>query len=394
MPRMATIICGDGMRSWYRDVLVEDGELFCGPNEANDPPRTMSRPTGEYDAAAYVKSLPAPWNNPSLVFIFYDTGGNSSARNLAGLKCPKVLLAGDTHHICHPGHRPLGDLIDYCRSEIFDLVLLDYNRQHGHFFLEAGLNAAWLPCFSLTPFEHPCDTPKKFDVTFIGGLGCHPYRWHVLQSLTSAGISVGYATATQEHTAEIQSASKINLNISLNGDFNLRNLEVLAAGGLLMTDRLGAESGQSILLEDRHHCVMFDSPAECAELLRYYLARPEEAGAIARAGKAHYLHYHSPAIKRRQLFDLLDHHIPAGFDLRDDRRWRLFPDAWEDLDRRIRAYEDLQEIHRQKCKPFDFEFSEGMKLFAADASDLPRLTPVGAGANALDSTRLSLSADT
>jgi len=369
---MAVVCCCDGNREWYRDVLVSEGELYCGPRAPDNPPRTMSRPTGEYDLAAYVRRLPPPWRDPTLVVVFHDTGGNSIPRNLAALGCPKILIIGDTHHICAPGRGPIAWPLAHGLAERYDLAVGEFNRQHMHFFLEAGIRAGWLPAFTLTPFEHPANGPKKHEVTFVGQTGRHPYRHHVMEQLAALGIAVERGAAPQRETAVLQAESRINLNVSLNGDVNLRCFEVPAAGGLLMTDRLSPESGLNLLYEDRRHMVMFDNVLQLAELIRHYLARPAETAEIAAAGQARYQQAHRPALKAEQLLAALAGNVPEIYDLRRDGRTALPAQDPESLRKRIALYEFLQELHRTSLFQ-EVLFWPGAERHATDAMDLPRL---------------------
>ncbi len=369
---MNVVYCCDGNREWYRDVLVDGGELYCSPRSPNDPPRTMNRPTGEYDLGAYVQSLPAPWSNPELFVLCDDTGGNSIPRNLAALRCPKVLVVGDTHHICAPGRGPIGRPIAHAMAERYDLVLGEFNRQHLHFFQEAGINAGWLPSFTLSPFEHAAPESKTHDVTFVGQTGRHPFRHHVLEQLTALGVAVGRGSAPRKETALLHAQSRINLNISLNGDLNLRHFEVLAAGGFLLTERLSPESGLSLLLEDRRQMAVFDNAVQLAELIRHYLANPAAAAEIAAAGQAEYMRFHRPAVKVQQMFDVLKDKTPDALDLRHDRRTALPAQDIESLRARVALYEFLQELHRTNLR-LEVLFLPGTERQATDAIDLPRL---------------------
>lgn len=332
----------------------------------------MSRPSGEFDLAKYVRALPSPWASPSLVVVCDDTGGNSIPRNLEGIKCPKILIVGDTHHICAPGRGPIWRAISHVLEERYDLVLGEFNRHHLHFFREAGINTGWLPCFTLSPFEHAPQQAKTHDVTFVGQTGRHPYRHHVLEQLAAQGAAVGRASLPREATAALHANSRINLNISLNGDLNLRHFEVLAAGAFLLTERLSPESGLPMLLEDRKQIACFDNVTQLAEMIRYYLANPGRTGEIAAAGHAEYLRFHRPAGKIQQMLDTLHGKTPDVLDLRHDRRTALPAQDATSLRTRIALYEFLQELHRTNLR-LEVLFLPGMERQATDAIDLPRL---------------------
>lgn len=378
---MAVIISSDAERHWYRDVLISPDELYCSPRAPNSPPRFMSRPTGSYDIAQYVKSLPAPWCDPSLLVVLDEMAGNSIPYNLAGLKCPKVIIVCDTHHAVSPRHGPIWRPIHHTLAERYDLVIGQFDRHHLHFFREAGINAAWLPCITLTPFEHSPDTPKKFNVSFVGNTGLHPFRNMVLQSLEKLGVHVDRHSMPQRETAALHAQSRINLNISLNADLNLRHFEVLAAGGFLVTEKLSPESGLFMLLEDRKHMAAFDNIIQLSELIRYYLANPAAAAEIAAAGQAEFRRFHQPAVKIQQMYDMIDGRTPDALDLRHDRRTSLPRQNIDSIRSRVALYEFLQELHRTNMR-LEVVFFPGMERHATDAIDLPRLNAAVVQGNA------------
>ena len=75
-------------------------------------------------------------------------------------------------------------------------------------------------------------TDPSRPLTFVGQVGrFHPYRRWVLQQVQAAGLPLETLRGTLAQTADIYADSQITLNISLNGDLNLRVFEALAAGG-------------------------------------------------------------------------------------------------------------------------------------------------------------------
>jgi hypothetical protein len=293
---------------------------------------------------------------------------------------------------------PIARPLAYAASEPFDLIINQFTRHHLHFFHEAGLShARWLPSFTLTPFDHELQgfSRRARGVTFVGGINHHPYRRAVLEFLASRPpppaptppsalqspqpLPPGWIqvlSASQSQTAAIAADSRTSLNISLNGDLNLRTFETLAAGGLLVADRLSPESGQELLFENRRHMLLFDQPEELLTLLPYYLAHPEEAEAIAAAGQERYRAHYTPARLRKRLFELLAGDCPdphEGLDLRAalPPPPRAAGDA-PSLQARIALYEFLQELHRNNPR-LNTLFWQGAARHAADAIDLPRL---------------------
>ena len=294
-------------RHYFRPFFVEPEEWF-GP-----------APEGVYDVGEFLKTLPAPFNNPDLLLVSFEFGMFSRPVNLVGVRCPKVLLVSDTHHQV----RPITNVLNHALAEPYDLILGQFLRQHLHFFREAGLTqTVWIPGFTLHPFEMQ-PAAKCRDTLFVGATAHHPFRRHIFGSLESKGIHVNVGTAGPDFAALEYSRTHINLNISLNGDLNLRNFEILAANGFLVADRLSPESGLELLFQDRRHLALFDSVDHLHELITYYLAHPQEAAAIAAQGHAQYLLHHTPARKIQQLREALAGRITPEYSLDLDLRTRL-----------------------------------------------------------------------
>src|SRR5205085_1612062 len=131
-------------------------------------------PEGLYDVPAFLASLPEKWREPHLLLTHFDMMRKTVPRNLSGVKCQKVLMLGDTHHMAAAIRNPL----NYALEEPYDLIVGEFDRQHLHFFLEAGIRyVAWIPCFTLRPFEEFAGMPLRRGATFVGQAGqWHPYR--------------------------------------------------------------------------------------------------------------------------------------------------------------------------------------------------------------------------
>jgi len=215
-------------------------------------------------------------------------------------------------------------------------------------------------------------------LTFVGQVGrFHPYRRWVLQQVQAAGLPLEMLRGRLAETADIYADSQITLNISLNGDLNLRVFEALAAGGFLLTDELGEGSGLRRLFEPGRHLDTWRNPGELVEKIRHYLAHPGEAQRIRQAGRAELLRRHHPEIKLREFYALIDGGEPEEiYDFRREPWWpRAAAVPVTGLFREIAAYEALQEIHRTARR---------VTVYAADPkaldrfANLPRLE-IGSG---------------
>ena len=369
--RRALLFFLSGQES-YRRPLFSPNEIFCGPDAtprlANGRVQALKTTGGSFDVRETLRRLPAD-QQPDFIVVKADATGRNYPRNLAAISGPKVLLVGDTHHM----HQPLQSLIRYAQEEPFDHVIFDHTRHHARFFAEAGLrNLQWIPALDYGFEPRELRSAPSQPLTFVGQVGrFHPYRRWVLQQVQAAALPLQVRRGLLAETANIYADSQITLNISLNGDLNLRVFEALAAGGFLLTDELGEDSGLSRLFEPGRHLDTWRTPGELIEKIRHYLAHPDEAQKIRRQGQAELLRAHHPDVKLREFYALIDGGAPnPRYDLRQEAWWPRSSAIAPGLPRRLAAYEALQEMHRSASR---------VTVFAADAraagglGRLPRL---------------------
>lgn len=368
------LFCCRATPDYYRRPLFSANEVFCGPDCAdiveNGRVVSLHTPAGEYDLPAVAARLPAD-QRPDLVVVKADATRGNFPRQLDRLNCPKVLLVGDTHHF----PAPLRYMLRYAGMETFEAIILDHTRQHAHFFQDAGFERVfWIPAFDYALRQRAIPAAPERPLTFIGQAGnFHPYRRHVLDAIRRAGLPLEAFRAPPEQTADIQAASAITLNCSLNGDLNLRVFEALGAGAFLLTDRLAPEAGLDRLFTAGQHLDTYDSPDALIEKIRHYLAHPDEALRIRAAGQAHLLAAQSPEIKRRQFFDLLDHdRVDPALDLAGERRGPPVAGRLA-LSRRVTAYEAVQQCHLRCSRLTLLHDGDDVLGVAAAARDLPRV---------------------
>ncbi len=203
-------------------------------------PRRHQMPL-DYDVAVALESLTSPWNNPPLVVCLWDSEGKCNPTNLQAVNGAKVLVLGDTHH----GLRPLSRAIALARKEPWDLIVHAFNKHHVHWFDEAGLGSGrtvFLPSFGITPRRLEVPEKRTRGVTMCGRLSIqHVYRGCFMAALLERKLPVEAFQGDAVYCARIYNESLISLNISLNGDFNLRNFEIAAAGGFCLADRTAVE---------------------------------------------------------------------------------------------------------------------------------------------------------
>ena len=374
------LFCCRATPEYYRQPLFSTREVFCGPDCADTTTEdgrivSLRTPAGEYDINAVVARLPAE-QRPDLVIVKADATRGNFPRGLDRLRCPKVLVVGDTHHF----PAPLRHMLRYAGMETFEAIIVDHTRQHAHFFQDMGFERVyWIPAVDYALRYRATPRAPSLPLTFVGQVGAfHPYRRHVLEQVRRAGHPLKIRHAAPEETADIQAASRITLNCSLNGDLNLRVFEALGAGAFLLTDRLSPQAGLERLFEAGRHLDIYAGPDELNEKIRHYLAHPEETQRIRAAGQAHLLATHSPAAMRRRFFDLLDHQrVDPVLDLAGERRGSHVASR-EALIRRTTAYEAIQQRHLETGRLTLWVDDDDALAITSTAIDLPRVRLAGA----------------
>jgi hypothetical protein len=369
------IVVYGGPGEWYRRPMVSEDEVLAGPKFENETEagrvRAVRLQPGAFDMARLAESL-GPGRAPDGCVVQVNRSGQTVARSLHALAGPKVLAVGDTHHMPNP----LSYMLTYAQGEPFDAVMLEFNRQHAHWFVEAGYeNVRWLPLFSVNP--RPRDVVQRITlgVAMIGALGDHhPQRRRIVEALRAAGLPVAAATLNQDAAADAYATTAVSLNVSLNGDLNLRIVEALSAGACLLTDRLAPQAGLDLLFEADRDLIVFDDADAAVDAARALLGDPGHTLSIRRAGRARALAEHGPGDKIAALHAILDgRDHDDRFALRHEPRCLRPVIGLDAVLRRVRVYEAVQEAHRVQPR-LRAAIGPGVDpLIAGDLADLPRL---------------------
>ena len=214
----------------------------------------------------------------------------------------------------------------------FDIIFSSF----PHFvdrFRAAGITAYYQPLAfeprilkSVTKFAF---SQRPVECSFVGGISpMHGKGYQLLEKLaTHVPIDFwGYGTDTlppdsairARHHGEVWGtemfyllgASKITINrhidVAENYANNMRLFEATGCGALLITDY---KDNLSELFEIGKEVVVYRSPEECIELVRYYLAHSDEAEKIAKAGQARTLRDHTYEIRMKQTAKVLSRHL-------------------------------------------------------------------------------------
>lgn len=265
--------------------LYSPNQIFCGCRNSDHftehGVQYLQTPEGEYHLPSLLKSRGL---EPPHVFIAHvDATRKNMPRGLNELSCFKVMILGDTHHLL----TPLQSVLSYFLLEDYDLYIADCKLNHAHFFqaLKPDAPIIFFPGFRNRFEARTFIEDKKPLVNFVGKIdpNIHPYRNAMLESLRSASFPKLFEGAYQRQAAAIYANSLISLNFTLNNEFNMRVMEVIAAGGFLLTERIAPQTGLPTCFVEGMHYVSFESIKDCQEKINHFLAHPLEAVSIARA---------------------------------------------------------------------------------------------------------------
>ncbi|MGY2801041.1 glycosyltransferase family protein [Thermostichus sp. MS-CIW-25] len=346
-----------------------------GLNFVNLSKELVECPEEDYDLYDFVQQSEQITNKEfDLVVVWTSSFDYSNPLNTKKFGCPTVLLAGDTHH----WEFPINHLLAYWATEGFDYVATAYNFQHLHWFAAAGAeNLAWLPLISMRTVTHDWVETRENQVVFIGQQGSrHPRRCRLVQAIKNADLPILTKTANRQEAAKWFAHSLISFNCSQNGDLNLRNLEVISAGGFLLTDQLSFASGLDELLAPGTYCDTYNSEAQLLEKIRYYLDHPQEAIQIARRAYHTFDQHWHPRHRIQNLLDwVFGGELPEPFRYspRSDVRYFVSTASSAWIDTRLGIYEPIQELHRVQERLRVFVGRGCPGVIAADLLDLPRL---------------------
>ena len=323
---------------------------------------------GRFDLVERCGQLGLP-KTYDLIVVMAEQGTSIYPLNTHSFACPTVLLLGDTHH----SSAPISTMIGYARAERFDLVLSQFNGQHVHWFLEAGIDGCgFLPGLLTRRHAVPWRDDRRDQVVFVGHSWAYDvYRRELLDEIKQSGLPSEIKIAAGNEAAKAYAEALISFNCSMNGDLNMRNFEVLASGGFLLADALSPASGFPELFEPGKACDVYHGRAELFDKIDFYRRHPATALRMARRGLELFEARLSPERAMAALKGVVFGGKDAASLLPQDPRCRN-PDN-ETLDRRLMTYEAVQELHRKKPRPRVLLTAGADWFRPRDVADLPRL---------------------
>ncbi len=178
-------------------------------------------------------------------------------------------------------------------AQFFDVVFIA-QKEYVQTFQQMGHRPAhWLPLACDAESHNTDSKTRPYDVGFVGQLGMrNTKRYKTLTSVLPRYRTNDYLKYyPPREMATIYGQSRIVFNASINGDVNMRVFEAMAAGALLVTDRIG--NGLSELFEEGTHYIGYSSISEAMEKISYFLDKSAERERIARAGQRAVLEHHT-----------------------------------------------------------------------------------------------------
>ena len=369
--------------TYMRPPMLAEEQIQCGPDwtdqrDSDGRITSLATKAGEYDLGAVAGRLGSE-SQPDVVVCLVDASWRSLPRNLGAFKCARVLLVADTHHMS----APLEQMLRYAASEPYDRVVLLYDRHHLEFFRRAGINNLfWFPGLTFPHSDAAVraarSEKRQATLAFVGQTGkFHPRRTRILDSLVEAGLPLDRKGLAQDQALLHYGSAAMGINVSLNGDLNLRIFEILAAGGALVTDRLSTESGLKDLFEEDREVITYGNSSELAERAKYYLSNLQEALSVGMQGAKWFDEKFSHKRRAQRFLSLaLSGVQPEEFPVPKAGTSVYLPGDAGVAQKAVKVYELVQELHRSKETVF-VGLDKQSEAFGEMFLTLPRLDLVG-----------------
>jgi len=199
---------------------------------------------------------------------------------------------------------------------------------------QSGANAEFLRlAFEPSILDRLDPSPKREGVVFVGYIGAfHQKRVQLLEEVAERVPLSCWGTGAEtldpnsplrkliqpplwgyqmyRKLQEAQIVLNIHVDVSEKYAGNMRLYETTGVGTTLVTDW---KSNLHELFEPGREVIAYHSPAECADLVEYYLARANEREAIGRAGQQRTLREHTYLQRMQEMGSILERHLRKPF---------------------------------------------------------------------------------
>ncbi|MDR1396997.1 MAG: glycosyltransferase [Desulfarculales bacterium] len=235
---------------------------------------------------------------------------------IGGRVLPTGLWAAPLTTVFYGLDSPLNFFWQEPYSRLFDIAALDQKEQAQS--LGRGKNDRhWLPV-AVEPslYQGRPASPGEAGVCFVGVVdeNIRPKRSAVLAKVKGlARLKVGGGRQGQwlatEKAVGLYQGFQISLNENLFPGVTTRPLEIMAAGGCLLSE---AAPGQMDLFFSHGRHLFYYTPGTLEEELKYLLADPDLRARLARQGREEVLARHSFARRAEEIAAWLARPAPAG----------------------------------------------------------------------------------
>lgn len=246
------------------------------------------------------------------IFLFIDPT-NDFPLGIEKIKCLKIIYLIDTHiSEFQLNHRLL-------LSSFFDCIFINH-RQHIKQFikfkypnvknLEQTKDIHWLPV-ACDPELHYKNIKNKrnYDIAFVGQIGpSMSFRQKFLKKIFFSNslnnIKKKYANGISDRLmSRIYGNSKIVPNVSINEDINMRYYETMAAGCLLLTNKI-KNSGVDKLFTENIDYVSYSDERDALKKIKFYLKNPTKRIKISKNGQKKVLAYNTYEHRLKDILNL------------------------------------------------------------------------------------------
>jgi len=343
------IYCSHARMQYMSPPLYSRKQIFVGPRDETfyspgNQVGFVNTVFGKYFLAEYIEKYKLP--EPQVILVHVDEYQSNLPLDIGEFKCKKIMILGDTHH----STLGLNKVGEYFADHSFDYYLADCKKNHLHFFYETHpqRNYVFFPGFRNRFEAKIFNFNKKKAVSLIGQLkSSHPYRLSIVEKLKHCRIPMVISEALQVQAAKIYSEFLININVSLNNEFNMRFIEVISAGGFLLTDRISTFTGYNEIFVENEDFVFYENENDLVDKINYFYQNPEKAIKIARSGWGKFISSLSIKKRREQFEELIMlNNCKSLPNFKDERFSYTTKDMLELIGFRKIFYGFMQEINK------------------------------------------------
>jgi len=177
------------------------------------------------------------------------------------------------------------------KAQYFDLILSPDSPSTLK-YREMGFNAYWWNHFADTKIYKPLNLPTKYSAVCSRGMNLGATIIDRIANKLPHDVCNQNGWMGDAHNTFLNSG-KIVLQQSRHGEITRRIFEGMAAGKLVLTDRLNVTREIDRLFVENQEIVYYNSEIECVQKISYYCSNDEERERIARNGYIKTLENHT-----------------------------------------------------------------------------------------------------